>query len=215
MANEALTRPNLKTPKAAALAGILFSILLIIVFSLLRMSVPADPQESGAWLKANSSTVGLALNIVPFAGIAFLWFIGALRDRLGPLEDRLFATVFLGSGLLFLAMLFVFAALVGAIVISFSAEPEQLAGSSTFRLGRVAAYNLANIYMIKMAGVFIITTSTIGIYTNSSPRWLAILGYILAVVLLCFSYYISWSFIAFPGWVFLNSVYILVENIRH
>ncbi|SRR6266480_5951812 len=36
--------------KQLALAGILFSILLIIVFSLLRMSVPADPQESGAAL---------------------------------------------------------------------------------------------------------------------------------------------------------------------
>jgi len=43
---------------------------------------------------------------LPFAGIAFLWFIGVLRDRLGELEDRFFATVFLGSGLLFLAMLF-------------------------------------------------------------------------------------------------------------
>ena len=48
----------------------------------------------------------LALNIIPFAGIAFLWFMGVLRDRFGQQEDRFFATVFLGSGLLFLAMLF-------------------------------------------------------------------------------------------------------------
>ena len=43
---------------------------------------------------------------MPFAGIAFLWFIGVVRDQLGEVEDRLFSTVFLGSGLLFLAMLF-------------------------------------------------------------------------------------------------------------
>jgi hypothetical protein len=43
---------------------------------------------------------------VPFAGIAFLWFIGVVRERLGEIEDRLFSTVFLRSGLLFLAMLF-------------------------------------------------------------------------------------------------------------
>jgi hypothetical protein len=55
----------------------------------------------------------LALYLVPFAGIAFLWFIGVLRDRLGELEDRFFATVFFGSGLLFLAMLFASAAVAG------------------------------------------------------------------------------------------------------
>ena len=42
------------------------------------------------------------MNLIPFAGIAFLWFIGVLRDRLGEQEDRFFATVFFGSGLLFL-----------------------------------------------------------------------------------------------------------------
>ena len=101
-----VTRPSLKTPKAAAIAGVLFSVLLFIAFWLFRISVPADPLEPGAWLQADVGRVTLALNLVPFAGVAFLWFIGVLRDRLGEREDRFFATVFLGSGLLFLAMLF-------------------------------------------------------------------------------------------------------------
>jgi len=83
-----LTRANLRTPKAAAIAGILFSVLLILVFWLLRISVPDDPQEPGAWLNSESRTVALAVNLVPFAGIAFLWFIGVLRDRLGEREDK-------------------------------------------------------------------------------------------------------------------------------
>jgi hypothetical protein len=102
--NEALSRTNLKTPKAAAIAGMLFSLLTVAAFWLLWISVPADPQEPGSWLNANSSTVALGLNLIPFAGIAFLWFIGVLRDRLGQLEDRFFATVFFGSGLLFLGV---------------------------------------------------------------------------------------------------------------
>ena len=106
MANETLTTKRLKTPNAAAIAGLLFSLLLITAFALLRISVPADPQEPGSWLHTNSGTVALAMNLIPFAGIAFLWFIGVLRDRLGDMEDRFFATVFFGSGLLFLAMLF-------------------------------------------------------------------------------------------------------------
>ena len=77
--NESLSRPNLKTPKAAAIAGMVFSLLIIMAFWLLLISVPADPQEPGSWLGANSNTVALGLNLIPFAGIAFLWFIGVLR----------------------------------------------------------------------------------------------------------------------------------------
>jgi|SRR5258706_16228281 len=87
-----LTHAHLKTPKAAAIAGIAFSLLMFTIFWLLRRSVPADPLESGAWLATDARTVALALNLIPFAGVAFLWFIGVLRDRLGQQEDRFFAT---------------------------------------------------------------------------------------------------------------------------
>src|SRR5262249_52680629 len=78
-----LTRANLKTPRAAAIAGILFSVLLLGVLWLLRISVPDDPREPGAWLNSASNTVALAINLVPFAGIAFLWFIGGAARPLG------------------------------------------------------------------------------------------------------------------------------------
>jgi hypothetical protein len=213
MPNGPLTHTNLKTPKAAAIAGMLFSILLIAVFWLLRISVPADPQEPGAWLNTSAGTVALALNVVPFAGIAFLWFMGVLRDRLGEREDRFFATVFLGSGLLFLGMLFVAAALVGGILVAFATHPQAMINSATFHLARSTAYNLLNIYMIKLAGVFMITTSTLAMSTDFVPRWLAIVGYVLALLLLIGSYYLSWSFAVFPVWVFLISFYILRENV--
>jgi hypothetical protein len=100
-----LTHANLKTPRAAAVAGVVFSVLLIAALWLLRTSIPADPLEPGVWITTGAGNVALALNLIPFAGIAFLWFIGSVRDRLGPLEDRFFATVFFGSALLFLAML--------------------------------------------------------------------------------------------------------------
>src|SRR5271166_4507128 len=93
-------RARLRTPRAAAIAGVLFSVLLTASFWLLRLSIPADPHETGAWLETSSERVSFALNLLPFAGIAFLWFIGVPRDRLGALEDQFFATVFFGSGLL-------------------------------------------------------------------------------------------------------------------
>jgi hypothetical protein len=121
------------TPRAAALAGILFAVLLITSLVLVRISVPANPQDAGVWLSGNSRTVSLALNLVPFSGIAFLWFIGVVRDRLGTNEDRFFASVFLGSGLLFLAMLFNSAAIAGGIIRIFGAAPQMLIDSGSYK----------------------------------------------------------------------------------
>jgi hypothetical protein len=212
--NEGLSRTNLKTPKAAAIAGIVFSLLTIGAFWLLIVSVPADPRDAGSWLSANSDAVALALNLLPFAGIAFLWFIGALRDRLGGHEDRFFATVFFGSGLLFLGMLFTAAAVIGALLMTFVSWPELLIDSAILHFARAAAYSIVNVYVVKMAGVFMISTSTVAIFTGIAPRWLAILGYALSLLLLFGSYYIRWSFILFPLWVFMMSICILWDNLH-
>ena len=120
-----LTRERLTTPRAAAVAGILFSVLLIVSLTLIRSAIPADTQDAKAVLSGSSSSILLALNLLPFAGIAFLWFIGVVRDRLGAYEDRFFATVFLGSGLLFLAMLFTSAAVAGGLMIAYGAAPAS------------------------------------------------------------------------------------------
>ena len=207
-----LVRAQLRTPRAAAIAGVLFSVLLLAVYWLMRLSVPADPHESGAWLRGGVGYVVLALNLVPFAGVAFLWFVGALRDRLGAREDRFFATVFLGSGILVLAMLFAAAAVVGAIVIAFHAAPETLIESAAFHFARGLAYGMINIYLVKTASVFMITTSTIALYTQLTPRWLAIGGYVVAVALLIGSYYVDWSLLVFPFWVLLVSACILLDK---
>jgi len=207
-----LTRANLKTPRAAAIAGMMFSVLLLGALLLLRNSVPDDPREPGAWLNSESNMVALAINLVPFAGIAFLWFIGVLRDRLGASEDKFFATVFFGSGLLCLGMLFAAAAVAGALIISFETAPAQLIESATFHFARAAAYSMMNVYTVKMAGVFMVTTSTIAIYTGFAPRWIAILGYLLALLLIFGSYYLSWSFAVFPLWVLVMSIYIFFDN---
>ena len=206
---ERLTNAQLRTPRAAAVAGILFSVLLFVIFGLVRISLPGDPFEPGAWLENSLLYVTLAMHLVPFAGVAFLWFMGVLRDRLGEREDQFFATVFLGSGLLLLAMLFSATAVVGAIIIAFHASHETLEHSATFHFGRGLAYGMINIYLLKTASAFMITTSTIALYTHLTPRWLAIGGYVIAVVLLID--YLGWSLMVFPFWILLISLSILWE----
>jgi hypothetical protein len=209
------TRARLRTPKAAAIAGIVFAVLLIAIFALFRSAVPGSPTESGEWLADDWRMAALGLNLIPFAGVAFLWFIGVLRDRLGEKEDRFFATVFFGSALLFMAMLFIAASLIGAlIIIGSSAEATALIDSQTFHFARAASYILVNVYAAKVATVFMVSTSTLVIYTNIAPRWIAILGYALALALLAGSYFVTWAIIVLPLWVLLISLVILTDNFR-
>jgi hypothetical protein len=207
-------RARLKTPRAAAVAGILFSVLLIAVLFLLRLSVRADPLETGAWLKTSAGKVALALNLVPFAGIAFLWFIGVLRDRLGELEDRFFATVFFGSGLLFLAMLFASAAVAGGIIIVYAAKPEGLVDSATFAFARAFTYEIMNLYAVKMAAVFMISTSTLALRNRFHPAMDCLLGLTFALLLLISGRHVNWIMLVFPVWVLLISIDILIDNLR-
>jgi hypothetical protein len=209
-----IVRSSLTTPRAAAIAGILFSLLLITSLVLIRLSVPSDVQDAGAWLKQNWTKVNFALNLLPFAGIAFLWFIGVVRDRIGENEDRLFATVFLGSGLLFLAMLFASAAIAGGIINLYGVSPGVLMSAGVYSFGRLITYQIMNVYAMKMAGVFMITTSTLSLRTGIFPRWMAILGILLALILLLTVSMLYWAPIVFPLWVLLISVYILLANLR-
>ncbi len=99
----------------------------------------ARPLATGAGTDpARRRAVVIALNLVPFAGIAFLWFIGVVRDRIGQREDRFFASVFLGSGLLFVAMLFAAAAFAGGLIAEAAAGsaapgPDTLAAAAKSR----------------------------------------------------------------------------------
>jgi hypothetical protein len=207
------TRARLTTPRAAAVAGILFSVLLITSLVLIRLSVPANPQDAGEWLTRSSRSVSLALNLLPFAGIAFLWFIGVVRDRLGADEDRFFATVFLGSGLLFLAMLFVSAAIAGGLISIFGATPGMLIESGVYTFGRAVTYEIVNVYAMKMAGVFMISTSTLALRTGIAPHWMAYLGLALALFLLLSIGFFYWAPLVFPLWVLMISVHILLVNL--
>jgi hypothetical protein len=155
--------------------------------------------------------VSLALNLLPFAGIAFLWFIAVVRDRLGSLEDRFFATVFLGSGLLYIAMVFMSGALAGGLIRVLLILPDSLPHAE-YVLGRAQVSQTMNVYGIKMAGVFMFSTSTILLRTLILPRWIAFLGYVLGAMLLLSIGIIFWVPLVFPVWVFLISAAILLQN---
>jgi hypothetical protein len=205
---ERLEPRNLRTPRAAAVAGIIFSALLITALVLLRLSAPAHASNPGAWLSnpRNRAEVAVALNLIPFAGIAFLWFIGVLRDRIGDREDRFFATVFLGSGLLFVAMIFVAAAVAGATI---AAAGSRLPGADVLVLSRNVTSSLLNVYAMRMAAVFTLTTVNIARRTRIVSPWLIYAGLACAVVLLVGIGISPWVELVFPAWILALSLEIL------
>jgi hypothetical protein len=204
----------LRTPRAAAVAGIIFAVLSITALTLLRLSAPPSPAVAGTWLtdSGHRAAVAIGLNLVPFAGISFLWFIGVLRDRIGEREDRFFATVFLGSGLLFVAMLFVAAATAGALVAG--ATSSALSGSGTLTLGRNITTSLLNVYSMRMAAVFTLTTVTIARRTQIVSRWLTLAGLACALVLLVGIGITPWVELLFPLWILALSLDILSAGFR-
>jgi hypothetical protein len=211
-----MTRGGLKTPRSAAIAGIAFAALMTTSILLFRMSVGSGPLEAGKWLAQGDrrSSLVVAVNLIPFAGIAFLWFIGVVRDRLGEQEDRFLATVFLGSGLLFVAMLFASTAVAIGMLASFSAAPGKGAETQVWELGRHMTITLLNVFAARMAAVFMISTSTIGLRTAVINRWLAYLGLAIALVLLIASGSVPYVYLLFPFWILTVSIDVLINNLR-
>jgi hypothetical protein len=210
-ATDSMTSKGLKTPRAAAIAGILFAVLLAVAIVLIRLTLPADPAEAGQWLSdgGRRTFVVVAINLIPFAGIAFLWFIGAIRGRLGDREDRFFATVFLGSGLLFVAMLFVATAMVFGLLATFDAVPSTTSEIELWDLGSKASFAMLNVFAMRMAAVFIISTCTIALRTAVINRWLAYLGLAIALVLLVATSSVPYINMLFPLWILLVSLDLL------
>jgi hypothetical protein len=210
-----LTQYRLRSPRAAAIAGIIFAVLTSVSMVLVQVSIPTDPTDiSGVWLEQNADTVSIAIGLVPFAGIAFLWFMGVARDLLGHLEDQFFSTVFTGSGLLFLAMIFVWAAVGGALMAGYGTTPDTFIESGLYVSGRTLMRNIFNVYAMRLAGVYVFSTGSIWFRTGAVPRWLIILTWLVAVGLWLGVGFSWWVQLIFPAWVFLVSVYILRASLR-
>ena len=200
---------RLTTPRAAAIAGILFGLLFAASLALMRAAIPEDISTDTTWLAAGSSQISIALGLMPFAGIAYLWFIGVIRDKLGDFEDKFFTTVFFGSSLLFLAMVFVSMAIAGGIMVTYRMITGETPDYTVIYFGRALMLHISNVYALRMAGVTMISLATIWLRTGMMPRWLAVATYLLASVLLVVVNFSLWITFIFPTWVFSISLFIL------
>ncbi|MFB7568758.1 hypothetical protein [Streptomyces sp. NPDC056165] len=197
------------------MVGIAFAVLLTAVIVLVRIVFPSLPPSTHEWHTSSSGREPLrwALALLPFVGIAFLWFMGALRAYVGEAEDKFVATVFLGSGVLFVATLFELATSAGSML-DMTAMRGGLSQLQLLQYGHHFTYTLLSSYCMRMAAVFTLTTTTIGRLLGLFPRWLVWLGYLVGLVLLFVVVNVRWSELAFPFWVLMVSCHMLTAPHR-
>lgn len=144
----------------------LFAVLFGTALVLLRTAVPEGGGPGSQWVSGAEGRLKVAALLMPFAGITFLWFIGVVRDGIGRFEDRFFASVFLGSGLLFLAMMFASSAVGAGLVASRRVTADVAVHDEVAAFGQALLTTLSNTYALRMAAVFMMSLATIWLKTR-------------------------------------------------
>ena len=193
------------------MAGVLFALLFGTSLVLIRLALPEGGARGSQWVDGAEGMLKVAALLMPFAGITFLWFIGVVRDGIGSYEDKFFASVFLGSGLLFLAMMFASSAVGAGLVASRGAATDDPAHDEVVAFGQALLTTLSNTYALRMAGVFMFSLATIWLKTRLMPRWLVYGTYAVAVAVLVLSDLSMWITVAFPLWVLVVSLLALAR----
>ncbi len=202
-----------RTPRSAAVAGVVFALLYGAALALVRMAFPGGITQPSDWVAERVNSLSVAVHLVAYAGIAFLWFMGVVRTRIGAREDRFLSTVFMGSGYLFLATTFAAGALASGVMHLHAQSAGSATADAGFALGTRTAFELVNLYSVRMAGVFMFSFGTLGLRTGAMPRNFVWLTYLLAAVLLLSISYTLWVVLVFPLWVLGLSIYLLVQGV--
>lgn len=208
-------RREIRSPRSAAFAGIGYSILMITGMILLTSIVTVRLEEiTPELIESWSRKASLIILMVPFAGIAFLWFTGVIRERLGEYEDRFFATIFYGSGIIQVVLLFIWGAIFGALMAARALTAAGMVDNQIYIFSFALMNEIIGNYGLRMAGVYMTAINSLWSKTGLMPRWLTIITYILALGFLVAAERFREARFLFPIWVFVVSIYILILNFR-
>jgi hypothetical protein len=202
--------------RVAAISGIVFAVLLIVALVLLhRAPGLGDPDSTYTAFYANGGDqlfVAIGLYLVPFAGIAFLWHMTAIRnvlDTLIPAPSMMAHGLNLLAGVIFVTLMFAGTAAVGAVAfgVYFGHTPAE--DPAVARALTAVGYGLAFIFAVRGAGMSALTTTTLLRNAKVLPTIPAVLAYLLAAFLLLAVTKNPAAALVFPAWVVLISVFLL------
>jgi hypothetical protein len=203
--------------EGAAIAGLLFAALYAVVQVIVirAPSLLGSSEEIISWysFSGNRASLLVAFNLAAFASIAFLWFVAVLRRRIGEREDQFLATVFLSSGILFVALMLVGLGVHVAIPVVLGVTDTVPDAADIGIVGGTSNLILV-VAMPRMQALFVASTSTIGRKTGALPGWLTWIGYLFALVLLVVPLLFEVPGLGFGFWVGLASATIVVRRRR-
>jgi hypothetical protein len=217
--NNAPRRERLRSIESAAIAGVVYAVFTLGALIIFRRFPDASLPSTDitAWYNntANHTTLIVALNLVSIASVAFLWFVAVIRRRMGEREDRFFATVFLGSAILYIVTLIAGAVAMAAPAVGASVMADGVVDRATATLTIGTTNAMLLIIGPRLQAVFMLTTSTLILRTRVMPNWLAYLGYATAILLFLFPIVAQPLGIVFPLWVLVVSITIALTRPRH
>jgi hypothetical protein len=208
-------RRRFASVQAAAIAGIVCAVswTIALVGLLSAPSVSATDEEILAYYTDDTKTTAAVvfLQVLVVGTIAFLWFVGVVRGRLGEREPRLFGTVFFGASILLAVLLFVGASLLAAPA-AMAAVGGRTPEPSSAALTRAAAAVVLSVFAPRIATLVMLSTATLGRATGALPKWLIWVSYVVgAFEFLNFAFSRS-TLITVPAWIALVSVVLLVRK---
>ncbi len=208
-------RSRLASAESAAVAGLLCALGWAVGLRGLLESpgISADSLEISTFYAipdAGRNTL-ILLQLMVFATIAFLWFIGVIRNRLGDSEPKLFGTAFLGGAVLAAVILLVGSAALAAPAVLLrvgGVTPDPGAAS----ISRAMAVVLLSVIAPRAATLVILSTATLGRTTGALPAWLVWLSYAIGIIEFVNVTVSEPTIYAFPAWIALVSIVMLLRR---
>lgn len=211
-------RSRMVSIEAAAIAGIVCAVgwSLALRGLLSAPSLGATDAEIRAYYadSSNGTTAIVWLQVLVMSTIAFLWFVGVVRGRLGDREPRLFGTVFFGSSLLLAAMLFVGTALLSAPAV-LVAIGERTPDPAAVSVTRAAAAVVLSVFAPRITTLVMFSTASLGRATGALPNWLIVVTYVIGVVEFVNVNFATPIVYLMPAWIALVSIVLLVRRPPH
>lgn len=155
--------------------------------------------------------VGFLLASMTIGSIAYLWFVGVIRSRLGYREIRLVGTVFFGASVLFTALLMVASSALAApsLLVEFGGQAPDPGAAALLR-----AFNagILAVFAPRVATLVMFSTATLARRAGVWPRWLVVGTYVVGVIEFVNVTLSTPMVYVFPAWIAVVSLVVIVRH---
>jgi MFS family permease len=173
------------------IAGIVFAVAFVVGI-LLSTDTPDGDESDRKWIdyfadSGNRRMIIIGVFVLGFAALAFIVFLGVLRERLRDASPgaEWVSTVAFASGIAFVALLGVAGAGLASVAAGISiADNPVPRDADLLRNVSGIGYGALLVFGMVAAGLLMVTTSAAAGRAALLPRWLVVSGYVAGVIVI-------------------------------